>query len=270
MVPGSEKDYVGQPLKVIGVPTAVTLSPDGTQVWVTSEVGLTANGYITIFDRGAESVSRKLEAEHWPIGVAFAGGGNEAWVSNQSSGDVMVLDAHSYDAIGQPIRLHSHLGGIATSPDGKTAYVATDPDGSVSGVLEVIDTGSHTVLRHVPVGRQPLNIVTNSDGSEVYVANFGSGTVTAMSTSDFSTKTIEVGIKPNGLAAIPKTPNVVVSNQGSHYVSVIDVNAIGSAGRGTVRSARVGAQPVGVATSVDGKVIYVCNLAENTITALRS
>lgn len=46
--------------------------------------------------------------------------------------------------------------------------------------VSVIDTVTNTVTDTIPVGRGPIGVAVSPDGSHLYVANEGDGTVTVI------------------------------------------------------------------------------------------
>ena len=80
------------------------------------------------------------------------------------------------------------------------------------------------------VGANPVWIQSSNDGSKIYVLNQGSGTVTVISTSDFSVlATLPVGAAPT-TATISAAGLLFVADQGSNSVSVIDIQDNAMAG----------------------------------------
>jgi YVTN family beta-propeller protein len=67
---------------------------------------------------------------------------------------------------------------IAVTPDGKYVYVPTG-----SNDVAVIETASNTIIKTVAVGSNPTGIAVTPDGVDVYVANQGSNSVSAVSTA---------------------------------------------------------------------------------------
>jgi YVTN family beta-propeller protein len=98
----------------------------------------------------------------------------------------------------------------------------------------------------------------------VYVANYGSGTVSVIDTSNHTvTATIAVGPNPIGVAVHPTGTSVYVTNYGGASVAVIDT------GTNTVTtSVPVGANPVGVALTADGARALVANYTDGTVSIL--
>jgi YVTN family beta-propeller protein len=94
----------------------------------------------------------------------------------------------------------------------------------------VIATASNTVVATVTVGANPSGVAVTPDGTKVYVANRGSGTVSAIATATNAVvATIPVGGNPYGIAVTPDGTNVYVTT--GNTVSVIDTatnNVVGS------------------------------------------
>jgi YVTN family beta-propeller protein len=100
----------------------------------------------------------------------------------------------------------------------------------------------------------------------VYVANFGSGTVSAIATASntVTSAAVTVGTEPGGLAVTPDGRRVYVSNQGSGTVHVIDTAS------NTVTGApiAVGGHPTGLAITPDGHRVYVPDFQLNRVSVI--
>jgi YVTN family beta-propeller protein len=102
------------------------------------------------------------------------------------------------------------------------------------------------------VGNNPAGVVANPQGNRVYVANFGSRSVSVIDgTSKRVLATVPVGARPEAIAVNPRTGNVYVAN-GDATVSVIDgeLNAVAD-------TIRVGSKPEGIAANPRNNRIYV-------------
>jgi YVTN family beta-propeller protein len=109
--------------------------------------------------------------------------GRRIYVSNGMNDSITVVDAPSLQRIGDirlrlPEPLHRLRGiipfGLALSPDGRRLYVAESGINAVG----VIDTDTHAVLGHIPVGWFPSKLAVTPDGRRLVVANakgFGAG-----------------------------------------------------------------------------------------------
>ena len=81
---------------------------------------------------------------------------------------------------------------------GTRAYVTCAGTG-LNGDVYVFDTNTNTQIKIIPVGSNPLGISTTPDGTQIFVANSGSNTVSVINTtSDTVTNTLNVGIDPRG------------------------------------------------------------------------
>jgi YVTN family beta-propeller protein len=107
----------------------------------------------------------------------------------------------------------------------------------VSGTVSVIDTASNAVVRHIDVGLHPVGMTLSPSGDRLYVTNANSDTVSVIDTaSDAVVKTLSVQAQAES------------DNQ--------------------ARGAILGSSPNAIATSPDGRRLYVANASENAIAVL--
>lgn len=103
----------------------------------------------------------------------------------------------------------------------------------------------------VDVGSSPLTAAITPDGLEVYVSNFGSNTVSVISTAtDKVIATVAVGSEPDALAMSPDGSRVYVGQHGGN-VSVIDTFTK------VVSTISVGSPVRDLALTPDGSKLYV-------------
>ena len=239
-----------------------------------------------------------------PYGVALVG--NTAYVANQGTNTVSVINTLTGQTVRSPIVVGSAPTGVVASPDGSYVYVANRTSGTVS----VIRTSNNTVvdinpgttaIDSIKVGSQPEMIAVNTSaittptgviakGARLYVTNYGSGTVSVIDVSnplapklvDTNTATtttidaIKVGTNPRGIAfaVVPGVgPRIYVVNRTSNTVSVIDavtnkVIDANPATTTTVDAITVGSTPQQIAISPDGKSAYVTNYGSNTVSII--
>ena len=145
------------------------------------------------------------------------------------------------------------------------AYVTNQSDGTVSA----IDTATNTVVANITVGVIPVGVAITPDGTQAYVANFGShfvsdGTVSVIDTATNTVvATIPVGANPFGVAITPDGTRAYVVSEESGTVSVIDTST-----NTVVATITVGVNPVGVAITPDGTRAYVTIYSSGTVSVI--
>ncbi len=148
---------------------------------------------------------------------------------------------------------------VAITADGTLAY-SISPE---SDVVIPIDMEGFQSFDPVTVGDNPLAVVIEPASKLVYVANFGSNTVSVIDADSTSAmfnrvvSTIVVGANPIDLVAAPDGDRVYVANAGSQDVSVLDSDESSATFNTVVSSVGTGQSTKGVTISVDGTVLYV-------------
>ncbi|MDD2766713.1 MAG: beta-propeller fold lactonase family protein [Candidatus Moranbacteria bacterium] len=152
----------------------------------------------------------------------------------------------------------------------------TQVTGSGSGArVEFVKSGLLTALSPAtrPTGTQPRDITISSDGTSVYVANYGSNTLSQYSRNTstglltpLTPATISAGANPIGITISPDGISVYVTNSGNTTVSQYSRNT--STGLLTpLTPATISAEtsPRGITISSDGTSVYVANYGSNTL-----
>jgi DNA-binding beta-propeller fold protein YncE len=103
--------------------------------------------------------------------------------------------------------------GIIPSSDGQTLYVTSFPGTGVNG-LHAIDLATNTLLDSVDTPTGPHNVAVSSDDTRLYITHSG-GASTLVSVFDISganrtsplfLTTVNAGLNPFGLGAVPAIP----------------------------------------------------------------
>jgi YVTN family beta-propeller protein len=89
--------------------------------------------------------------------------------------------------------------------------------------VSFIDTATDTVVKRVPVGKNPQACAYAPDGHHLYVVNNVSGTVTVIDTENYSTHTIRVGKSPTSIAVLPNGRQAYVSNENGGSITVLNI-----------------------------------------------
>ena len=234
-------------------------------------------------------------------GIAFRPGNRELWASEATENGPDSLLIVKLSELGKvtateraSLSGHPVPAGFAFSGDGRTAYVAFNRNNTVA----VIDAESKQVKREVPVGMAPFGVVVSS--AQIFVTNRGgrrpaasdtvapssgsliatdattgsssSGTLTAISTKDFSTREVTVGLAPAGIALSPDEKLLAVANAHSDSISLVETASlrVTEVKIETWPEGTLGSQPSAVVFAPDGRTIYVACGGNNAIAVVRS
>jgi YVTN family beta-propeller protein len=141
----------------------------------------------------------------------------------------------------------------------------TDWTDNLVQVVDIDATGQQLVAS-IPVGNSPVEIAALGDGSQVYVSNQGSNSVSVIDTG-LTTGVIQkiadvaVGESPEGLAV--RLSRVYVANTGSDTVSVIDKDQLA-----VVATIGVGHAPGQIAANPSTNSVYVTNRGSGTVSVI--
>ncbi|HEY5318802.1 MAG TPA: alkaline phosphatase family protein [Solirubrobacteraceae bacterium] len=146
---------------------------------------------------------------------------------------------------------------VSASSGDPLAYVP----GIVGGNVAILDASRMTLVKSITSGfTNPYGAAATPDGTEVWVTESGTNTVSVISTATNTiTATVVVGIYPHGIAITPDGTRAYVANTGpntgpggSDTVSVIDV-----ASQAVTATISVGEAPQVVTVSPDGSLVFV-------------
>ena len=254
-------------VKPLGERTLVTngrllssvLSPNGGQVAAMSyEHG---TGFLTVFDAKVGTILQQVgtgvgndaklgDGTVAADGPYYSPDGKTLWFSQTS--DLLRFTVNPDGTVApKPVKitLINAAGpelpsGMLESADGKTLYVAFNG----ANTLGVIDVASNTVVKQVPVGNAPRQVVMV--GGKLFVSNEGGRAATASDFTNLSDNT-------------PVVADPVTGAGVSGTVSVVDPVA------GTVSaSIKVGLQPT--ALKVSGPTVFVANSNGDSISVINS
>src|SRR5207248_119785 len=138
----------------------LVITPDGEEVFVSSDGAST----VSVIDTATDQVETSVEVGQTPHGLAITPDGSQVWAAVFGTNQVVVLDAESYQVLGQISVPQPH--NIAISPDGQTAYVASQQAGATS--LAIVDVPSRTQTGSVPLEKTPRALSFDPAGTRLY------------------------------------------------------------------------------------------------------
>ncbi|MEO1306703.1 MAG: YVTN family beta-propeller repeat protein [Pseudomonadota bacterium] len=146
---------------------------------------------------------------------------DKAFVSNERSNTITVLDMESWEVIGEFFG-GNRPRGITMSPDGSILYVCASDD----NLVRVFDAETYEELPSLPSGPDPELFIIEPSGKRLYIANEDDNLVTV---TDTETRTIlaevPVGVEPEGMGMSPDAKWVVNTSETTnmaHFISTDD------------------------------------------------
>jgi YVTN family beta-propeller protein len=258
----STRTISGTPITVPGSSQAVAMTPDGSQLLVTSSNN---NVYPVMAATGV--VGTPIPVGTSPKAVAVSPDGATALVANALSNTVTPLrQSGGAWSAGPPIAVGLGPLGVAITPDGTKALVVNSGSNSV---MPLTRSGS-TWVPGAPIvtGAQPQAVAVTPDGTKALVVNAGANSVTPLTLSGSTwlvAPSISVGAMPQAIAISPDGSKALVANASSNTVTPLTLS-----GNAWVPGAliRVGTRPTGIAITPDGSNALVTNQGSGTVTPL--
>ncbi len=262
-----------------GGPHEAAVSPSG-KVAVACNYGAQQPGStLTLIDVSTAKITKTINLGEYrrPHGVEFLSE-DRLVVTCEGNRAVVIVNLASgkVESAIETAQEVSHM--IATTPDGKRAFVANIGSGTVTA-LDLIEGKK---LRDIPTGAGAEGIAVSPDGKEVWVTNRSADTVSIVAADSLEViKTLESPEFPIRVKITPDGKRALVSNARSATVTVFDaktkerlglvemrVAAADSEGRlfgGQFGSSSV---PIGILIHPSGKWAYVANANADLITVL--
>ena len=218
----------------------VTLTNDNQHAWVAN----IAEDDISIVDTVSFRILGTIPVGKGPTGLAFSRDGRFAYVSNQGDKTVSVVETASHRVIKTiPVGTNPH-------------FLVLGPDGGIWGTntggndIYVIDPATQEKIASLEVGPNPQQIAfayKGIIGPNAYVTVGGVSKVVVVGTDLKNLRIleqIEVGQRPNGIAANPEGTRVYVAHEVSNDLRVIDTGTGQS-----IATVPVGRKPIRVMIS---------------------
>ncbi len=191
-------------------------SPDGTRVYVgRNGVG---GGDLAVVDAatgrtGTVGLPVAPRATTERVRISPDGSRLYVAVNDAAGGQVFVLRADGVPRVVGTVRIGFPIRDVALSPDGATAYVASDGPESCA-VVDVVDTRSQTITRTRRVGDLGgilTGLTVSGDGDRLYVVSDTAITVLCTLTHDIV-----------GIVAVTDHPSRVIESPDAKWLYVAD------------------------------------------------
>lgn len=162
--------------------------------------------------------SSGIDVNTFPVGIAVNPNTKKAYVANEYSNTVSVLDTET-DKVQDIINVGIFPYGIDINPLNNRVYVTNRGSNTVS----VIDGSIDSKLADIAVGKSPVGIIVNPSANWIYVTNLDDGTVSVIDgITNEVIDTISVGKAPYGIEVNPLFNKIYVTDIIKNTVSVID------------------------------------------------
>ncbi|MGH7645633.1 MAG: Ig-like domain-containing protein [Gemmatimonadales bacterium] len=204
------------------------------------------NAMVARIDLATRTVTGTIAVGSAPTQVAFHTAHDSAYVTNQLSRNVGVLDVVGGAQVGS-VAVPADPFVVDVSPNGAFVYV-TGNEGSVF----VIDAATRALDTALFVGGSPNGLAFHPTNPVLYVSTFQTGSVIEVNTAAHTLgREFSVGGLPQGLALSPDGEELYVANESYALVHVLR----------TATGAMIGTVPLpggafGLALSPDGTTLY--------------
>ncbi|MBI4489228.1 MAG: beta-propeller fold lactonase family protein [Deltaproteobacteria bacterium] len=188
-----------------------------------------------------------------------------AFVTNSDGDSVSIIDRISYKVL-NTLKVGDYPHHMIISMDGRHLYVGNTHSDTVS----VLDLATEKIVKTLPI-LDPYNLYYTPDHKSLVTTCTRFGRVEVHAAEEWNglekangwtrLAQIPTGKDPNHFAFSPDGRFMYTSNEYSHQLSVIDLQA-----RKLVRQVDTGKRPVDVSLAPGGKALFVANYGEGRVT----
>ena len=211
-------------------------------------VGQLDAAQVTRFNGSSTTAAATVAVGNTPTELAFNAAGTKAYVTNQFSDNIGIIDVATNTQTGT-IPVTGDPFKVIVSPDGNSLYVTTN-----ANYVYKIDIASKTATGSVATGQTANGLALNSDGSKLYVSTRDGGSVLEVNTATMTTaRTFTTGGRTQEVVVGPNNAELYVANEADGKLYIF--NLASGAQAGTV--ANLGNGPWGMALSPDGTKLWI-------------
>jgi len=207
------------------------------------------NGGVGITSTRTRSVDGFTPTGQVPTGVTFSPDGNTAYVTNQFSQNVSVIDVPSAQQVATiPTPGGENPSVVRVSPDGSRLFIAT-----ASTTVYIVDTQTRQVIGSVQVGFVPNAFAVHPDGQIIYISAAFGGSVTEVDiATGAALRTFTVGGRPQDMAVSRDGQRLYVANESANVLDQIDLQS----GQ-VVGTVALAGSPFGIGLTPDDNQAYI-------------
>jgi YVTN family beta-propeller protein len=202
----NRSDYKIDAVYPVGsVPKVVEVTPDNKYVLVANWCSYT----VSVISVEKNKVVKTVKIGRYPRGIAINNDSTKAYVAEMGGSRVHVIDLQDFTTTFIPIG--SNPRAIVLSPDNSTMYVTMN----LSGKVASWDLINNKAGKSVKTGNAARSLAINTDGSQLFVVNYKSDTMSRVRTSDMKvTQNIKVCNEPIGITYDRPTGNTWIACYG--------------------------------------------------------
>jgi YVTN family beta-propeller protein len=237
---------LGTAIPVGSVPTDVTVDRSGTYAYVTNQF----SSNVGVIDLSSNTQVATIDVTGDPFRVKLSPDGAKLFVTGNSD-SLFIVDVTSRGITGR-LAIGLDANGLAVDFSGTRLYVSNQSDGTVSEV----DLTTNTVLRTLPVGGHPQELVLSPGGTLLFVAD-ESGSLQMWSLRQ-GTKRGDIAV-PGGAFAMAVSPDwrqLYISSSLGGTLYMIDWKT-----GATLNTVSTGGTPRRIGFAADGATAVVANEA---------
>lgn len=256
-------------------PHGIAVDPKGVRAYVANSGANT----ISVLDVQTHREIATVGTGEQPGVVAVAPDGRTLIVSNHKSGSVSVYNINTTPAprFRAAFDHCPEATDVAILPDSSKAFITCTGSGEVLSIALATEPGSWAakqdptsmqdhLLDHLRVGKAPVHLALKPDGGELFVSNFGSDSISEIST--FTNEvggTYPIGSQPSQGVIAADNSSLWVSNSGAESVSLYSID------EGRMSNAvHTGPQPDAIAMSPGQPVLLVADAKSGDVAVIRT
>jgi YVTN family beta-propeller protein len=276
----AEANHVAATISVHRLPTFIAVDPTGHRAYVVNS----GSNTVSVLDLDRRREIAVAGTGEQPGVDRISPDGRSLVVSNRASGSVSVFDVSPYNsaATSEPsLRLRAAFpgcpgaGDAAILPDSSKVFVACSDGHQVMAIGLAVVPGAakqnpalmtDRMLALLDVGKTPVNLAMKPDGGEIFVSNYGSNSISEISTPNNEVGgTYAIGSGPVRGIVSGDNSTLWVANFGADSIALYSIDDGRLAG-----GIRTGSAPEALAFSQDEHLLLAADAHSGDVAVIRT